>query len=612
MFKSTRWCVLWLSVVIVAAGCNALAVATPRSEPTLEPTPVLATPRATPVPSPRLAGTSVLSPLFPPPLPSLVPATDSRWHHYWRPTGKPVQVHDLAVDGEWLWIATAQGLMRVNQHTLVYERFSHTGGLPGVPVKDASRLLVDDEGRLWAGGRDGLARYDDDSGWTMITTMSARNFALDAWGNIWVFLRERHGLVGFRFQGQEQLTGDDCESERIVSIPDWDDCETWRFLATSWLKYGSRAECIVPVNRRGTARDAGGVNWSIKFSDSLWICSDGEAVQAVPRSRGDNRAIVAAGVKDGVWIGWDEGLFYGENRSVQEYVVVADKLVAQRPAVHALAFSNGSVWASSPDGILRLDEEQTRWQPVTTGMTIPVGRSSPIAAGEQNGLWVLGDDTLAHFDGQTWQHWNLPGAVQRCGLKSRAIGEFRGQVWVAAGTCGLWRFDGEMWNRANVVAGVAAFARGLDGKFYAVNAYGFMYVYDGARWVELLVRGDAGGLGSNSPVIAIDVDGSIRRAWVGGESKGYLWRYTVGEMWDDPLQLPVDFIVSALLADSQGNLWVGGPRGLLRCDEQVCQSLHFANDDARSDPYVHTLAEDPQGRVWVGGRGWLSVYDPAE
>jgi ligand-binding sensor domain-containing protein len=76
------------------------------------------------------------------------------------------------------------------------------------------------------------------------------------------------------------------------------------------------------------------------------------------------------------------------------------------------------------------------------------------------------------------------------------------------------------------------------------------------------------------------------------------------------LQLPDDFVVTALLADSRGDLWIGGPYGLLHCDGQACRSLHFGDDDAWGDPHVITLAEDSQGHVWGGGRGWLGVYDP--
>jgi ligand-binding sensor domain-containing protein len=551
--------------------------------------------------------------VVPTPVPMIiVPATGSSWYHYWRPTGEPVQVHDLAVDGEWLWIATARGLMRVSQYTLGYEQFSHVGRSPGVPPERMTRLLVDDEGRLWVGGEDGLMRYEDDSEWTMITTIPAHNFALDAWGNLWIFRYGRHGLFGCRFQGQEQSTDNDCEPENTASIPDWDDCAAWRFLATSWLKYGSRAECIVSVNRRSTARDASGANWSIELSDPFLIRNDGETVLAIPRSRGSNRAIVAAGVQDGVWIGLDEGLFYGKGQTVREYSITEDRLVPWEANVHAFAFTgDGRVWASTSDGLFCLEDKQEEWRPVVVGGTISVGEGASIVADDEGYLWLLGDDALARFDGQVWRYWSLPETVQGCAPRSRTIGEFRGGIWVAVGACGLWRFDGETWAKSSLDAEVVTFTRGLDDMLYAVTDHGFVYVYDGVRWVDYFVREASDDLENNRPVIAVYADGSIRRAWMSGGGRVLLWRYPPEEMWDDPIRFPTDFTVASLLVDSRGDLWVGGPLGLLRCDEQVCQSLHFADDSAWRDPDVNVLAEDPHGRIWVGGQGWLSVYDPA-
>jgi len=73
----------------------------------------------------------------------------------------------------------------VNQRTLTYEHFSHTGTSPDVPLDRVYTLLLDGQGRLWVGGGHGLVRYDDDLGWSAIYTIEwVGAFALDADANL--------------------------------------------------------------------------------------------------------------------------------------------------------------------------------------------------------------------------------------------------------------------------------------------------------------------------------------------------------------------------------------------------------------------------------------------
>ena len=147
-----------------------------------------------------------------------LPQLSLRWRHVWRVKGEPSGVHDLTVDGEELWIATSKGLVRLNQRTLTYEYFSRTGTSPDVPLTDVATLLVDDQGRLWAGGRQGLMQYDKDSGWKVIyASRGVYDFALDAAGNLWIFYFDRYGLIAERFEGQDPPSSGNWEPTRATA-----------------------------------------------------------------------------------------------------------------------------------------------------------------------------------------------------------------------------------------------------------------------------------------------------------------------------------------------------------------------------------------------------------
>jgi ligand-binding sensor domain-containing protein len=69
-------------------------------------------------------------------------------------------------------------------------------------------------------------------------------------------------------------------------------------------------------------------------------------------------------------------------------------------------------------------------------------------------------------------------------------------------------------------------------------------------------------------------------------------------MLDDP--------ITALLVDSQGDLWASHHQGLLHYDGETWESVEIRTPFAG----ITALAEDRRGRIWAGGQDGLSVYDP--
>jgi len=587
MSRLIRWYVLlWAGVALVVAGCAAPAAVTLEPESSLLP--------------------------------------GSAWHHYWRVHGGLSEVRDLAVGDEWLWVATSRDLVRLNQRTLTCDQFSHTSTSPGVPLDRVCTLLVDDQGRLWAGGGHGLVRYDEESGWVVIYTDGyVHSFARDIGGDVWIFFSDRYGKKSaLLFQDQETPAGGSWKPEHITEeIPGWDDCEAWQFMATSELKYNSLAECA--ASSWEVVEDAGGARWSVVcYGESCSILRDSETVWTIPMTHDVVQAIVAAGVKDGVWLGTDEGLFYSDGRTVQQYLPVAGRLVPRGPAVHSLAVTgDGHVWISTSEGLLRFDEEGGGWQPVARGEEgIVIERDVPIAPDGQAGLWALHSGDLLHLDGRTWRFWPLPVEIRSC--ETHAVAEFHGEVWVAAGECGLWRFDGQAWDRPPLNIKALALVQGRDGKLYVQESESSPYVYDGEKWTRLPEQGwedlyapalpptpaPAGTSleGQEVPVlITVDAEGNI---W--GASGTHIWRHSPDGEWTNVLQLPNDSRVTQLFGDSQGRLWVGGRRRLVHYDGEYWEDVSI-RDDTHILFYVTALAQDQQGRIWVGGRNGLSVYDPA-
>jgi signal transduction histidine kinase/ligand-binding sensor domain-containing protein/DNA-binding NarL/FixJ family response regulator len=70
-------------------------------------------------------------------------------------------------------------------------------------------------------------------------------------------------------------------------------------------------------------------------------------------------------------------------------------------------------------------------------------------------------------------------------------------------------------------------------------------------------------------------------------------------------------VVTAMLQDRKGFLWLGSQDGLNRYDGYTFRIFRHKPEDTKSlaNSYVYSLAEDPSGLLWIGTNGGLSRFD---
>ncbi|WP_052697652.1 sensor histidine kinase [Luteibacter yeojuensis] len=251
-----------------------------------------------------------------------------------------------------------------------------------------------------------------------------------------------------------------------------------------------------------------------------------------PRSGGDFPAASVASLYappgGGLWVGFrygfashldgDTATHYGAGSGLPTATVYA---IAQTP--------DGRTWGATFSGLVVLDAG--RWHLAGPAMGLPGARARNLTVDREGRLWVATDTALA---------WLAPGAATFT-LASGDVGKVNRIAEAPDGT--LWTADVD---RGVLPAWRATGDPAVAGPTLRVSSTGLLFDRDGALWVPTLGDGlrrvpRAGAL----PRQAIDPDGTAMQRFV--ERDG----------------LTSDYI-TAIIQDREGNIWVGGSRGLDR------------------------------------------------
>jgi signal transduction histidine kinase/ligand-binding sensor domain-containing protein len=282
-----------------------------------------------------------------------------------------------------------------------------------------------------------------------------------------------------------------------------------------------------------------------------------------PREGGDFLASSVASLyappSGGLWVGFRYGVasFVKDDRATH-YGAAAGLPTA---TVYAIGGTpDGRIWAATFNGLARLDGQ--RWTLAGAAMGLPGNRARNLSVDREGRLWVATDQALA---------W-LPNAGTHFEVATRAVGRINriaeapdGSIWVAEADGGVR----PVW--ANGAPPEAS------GPALNLSSAGLLFDRDGALWMPTL--GDGIRRVPRVHDLArqiIDATGTAAQRFV--ERDG----------------LSSDYI-SAVIQDREGNIWVGGSRGLDRF--RISRLLPAPLSPGASD--FALVAAQGHG-VWVG------------
>jgi signal transduction histidine kinase/ligand-binding sensor domain-containing protein len=272
-----------------------------------------------------------------------------------------------------------------------------------------------------------------------------------------------------------------------------------------------------------------------------------------------------------------------------------EQIIETPGASFICAASDGGLWACCGFTLYKIDEQH--------GMNklaeLPGDHRGPdmirLLEDRRHTLWVgTSSSGLFHYDGSTVQHVATPHAQANCLIEDR-----EGNLWVGT-DAGLDRvspraIEAESSDSEAPAVSIRSLCQAADGRIWAAMVNGSVAVEDHGRWQPPPFE-----FHDVACCIARGPDGAI---WIGTVTQNrhlYCWRDGQLTVYGADQGL-ASHMITALLASSSGDLWIGSTAATsIQC---LRNGQFFELKLPPGNGQVDALVEDHQGDIWIG-RSW--------
>jgi signal transduction histidine kinase/ligand-binding sensor domain-containing protein len=501
----------------------------------------------------------------------------------------------------------------------------------GLPLAEASRLLLARDGFLWLGTKSGVLQFDGDTfRASPIAGLPPRELdwvyglAQSADGLIWCAVRGHPGLS--RYDGRRWRIGlwdQTLGTVRTIVSP-----------SDGPLLIGSE-KGLFSLSRQGqlvllaSKNVLGGIVESVAFknADEILVGTDSGLVRW-HKGGVDRIAGISRGTPVHTILPWSDGAFVGTADGLVRTDGVTSRVLdptsgIPRTRVYALATTtDGQLWVGTRFGLFRSQDAGRTFAGMTGPGGTPVGIVWDLIADRYNRVWVASKTGLHLYRPSRFVSFQMPpsgpgrpttaGAAVRLLDGSFFVGHEQGLARLRLDATGEARWQNWSVEDGLCVGGVLALAPDRDGAVWLGGQPGdrapALCRFDGRRFTSLSLPG--GSVIETTRSLLIDADGVL---WAGGHRL-----YRVSGERVDVVSLPnvnkqgVHFVIERIALGPDGTLWVMTREGVWRrpkdgAFERVAVGgrplVAWIND-------VAFIGDDIQ--LWVGERGgWLIARDRA-
>jgi signal transduction histidine kinase/ligand-binding sensor domain-containing protein len=460
----------------------------------------------------------------------------------------------------------------------------------GYPATRADFIVGDDAGTLWVASpqrvyvlRPGTTRFED----TGEAVSAFASLMPDRQGALWVS-DSRYGT---------RRLGDTATARAPLTQP---------FLHLAWMRFDDDGSLW------GTDRAAGGVVRARTNGATPLTPAELQATIREADGLASNHAIPLYRDREGnFWVGTNLGLSRFRHNNVQAF---ADARFVQRYAYAVTWSPAAGLLASAGRTLYRIDDRGVQaWaelpQPVVA-----------LVPGRDRTIWALSAKTIHRIeDGHVAALPPLPSAAGDVALLAVAAD---GSVLVQHETLGLFRYDGDAWQRFGdgpVETGATALQVTSDGTVWTGYANGTVVAAaQGRRTIhDLRDHTDVGVVGALQESRYGLIVGGERGVALIRDGRAHAVRV------DDASRLRG---ITGVVEDAQGDVWLSGVAGVIRVPANQLDAAHLSADapltvrvfdEADGLPGVAlqsaagaTAVRDGRGRIWFATNHGLAFVEP--
>ncbi len=480
----------------------------------------------------------------------------------------------------------------------------------GLPQSHVRALTQTQDGYLWIGGDEGLARFDglrfvpfgvqEEIKWGRVSAMLE-----DIWGALWIgsadnglsrrqnnrvtTLTTRDGLPANSITALAEDTGGRVWIGTEDGLILWQNGQLLPLKAAESFK-GQRITALLK-DRRGQmwmgVKGAG----VFQYVKDRFVPLAGEGVESLLK---DSHCLLMDEAGR-MWIGAGEDFVLCHDGQRWHRYPVPHNLVKSHVSVLAEE-PNGTVWAGSAGGgLLQFTEDKSAAFTAVSGVAGHLIES--LFTDREGGLWIGTDAGLNRL-----RRKSLFSLSQNEGLgfgAAQGIAEVSpGVLWVGKPNGGLYRWDGKSFSHLS--------AAGLSPHDSPVTT--LLVTRDGFCWVattnSLYLYKDPVAAADEVKVIKPAEPGIISLA---EDNEGALWTGTVGgkvwelkeDKWLAQTNISQTKPITALVPDTDGSMWIGtAGNGLYRLKNGWADHLDKRN--GLLSEVIRTVYLDAQGTLWIG------------
>ena len=513
----------------------------------------------------------------------------------WRSYTSSTEVYDIAVQGDYIWCATANGPVKFDTISKSYEV------LDDIPNNRMEFVEIDMNGDVWFGGTGGLYRYDG-SKWKEYLSRNVVGLGSRTDGSIVASTYYEKLLLYYDSDIYESKYVYDGNAFYTIccKTPAYDDINKsvaknsgslWVRSQNGLMHYDgvttttfSLCDPMPDNNIKHCTVDNSGTLWIIndlgltKYDGKTWITfTDGDGIEL------KDAACVTTGLSGDVWVGTKMGAVHYEN-TIWTAFTEDDGLPYNQ--VNAIAIDlEGHVLFGTENGVCTYDGVTFTTYPTDGLESTSIGA---IAVGKNNEIWVstpyietstkIDKINISVYGNNAWVTYTMDYNVTGISPDKATI-YYKPHILVGT--------NGEIFFTFTVEYNISS---------YELSHNTFLYEFNKDNWKKL------NNLRFTSTCTVIT---SANKIWYGtipyrnSESQdfGGLDCYTVSTNWNYQFGVNNNGLisnhVSSVAISNDDVIWIGTPDGLTRYGEPEINTQTFVTDESQNPSEIYILGNYP-------------------